>query len=222
MSEIKCFITKDTIKKLKYISKNMSKLNVGNKNELWLATTEDGSGYDWSQFDVGINSKGEFITCSQGGCSCNSPEAPTADTNYPLIGELEITDDSYDNPGTWLKELVQVSDTLYDVLRKKKVGAERVINLPNAEVRRAVIELIGIEKFIKDAKPDVLDDNEIHGTLLKVKLEGDEDLTLLHVKDPSTTREYFLRVPPDMKTSAQARAWTFGFNSQDFELEKET
>lgn len=222
MSEIKLPITNATIRKLKYISKNISKLNVGNKNELWLATSGSGGGYDWSQFDVGINTKGEFTTCSQSGCSCNSPEAPIANDTLPLKPGLEIIDDSYDNPGTWLPELIKVSDTLYDVLKGKKVSAETVINLPNAEIRRAVIEIIGMEKFIKDAKPDVLDDNEIHGSLLKVKLEGDEDLTLLHVKDPSTTREYFLRVPPNMKTSAQARAWTFGIEEKDFNLIKET
>lgn len=223
MSETKLhIIPEETVKKLKFISKHIKKLNVGNgKEELWLATEGDG-GYDWSQFDVGINSKGELMTCFQSGCSCNGPEEPTAETTYLLEGNIRIENDSYYDTGAYLPELMDVASTLYDVLKKKTVEAEKIIKLPNAEVRRAVIEFIGMDKFIKDANPAVLDTNEVHGELLQLKLEEDEAITLLHVKDPSTDREYFLRVPPEMKNAAQARAWTLGFNEKDFILIKET
>lgn len=225
MSEIKSVqVSPELVEKLKFISKNIKKLNVGGKSELWLATDPDSEGgYEWDQFDIGVNDKGELITCHQSGCSCNGPEAPEAGETYPLVGEINAEFESYYSQGKGLiAELTEVTETLYSVLKKKPANAETIIKLPNAEIRRAIIELIGMEKFIKSANPQVIDKNEAHGELLKISLEGDEDMVLLYVKDPSTTREYFLRVPPSMKNSAQARAWTFGFDETDFHPDQET
>jgi len=116
-------------------------------------------------------------------------------------------------------DLESIVGTLYKILNGEDVTAKAIIELPNAEIRRAVVEIVGYDKVVEGA--EVLDESGIDGRLLRIEQSGDEDLVLIHVKDPSTDREYFLRVPPEMKTSKQARAWTFGFEPEDFNLEKE-
>ena len=225
MSETKTVtIPKETVRKLKNISKKLNKLNTGNTgDEFWLALGDDsGDAYNWSQFEIGITKAGKLIVCYQSGCSCNGPEQPTADGTYDLgTTALEIESDNYgDDEKLAVEDLIPTVDTLYKVLHGKDVTADEIIGLPNAEIRRAVVELVGYEKILDKAQ--VLDKSETDGTLLKIPLQDDEDMVLVHVKDPSTDREYFLRVPPKMKTARQARAWTFGFEAEDFELAVES
>lgn len=222
MSETKLVtIPKETIRKLKNISKKFSKLNTGAVgDEFWLATG-GGGGYEWSQFDIGINKKAQLLTCEQSGCSCNGPEAPWDDRPTDLGEEAISFENGYDGEHREaVEDLIPTVDTLYKVLNNKEVSPEEVIGLPNAEVRRAVVELIGYEKIVATA--EILDESETDGTLMRIPLQDDEDIVLVHVKDPSTTREYFLRVPPTMNTAKQARAWTFGFEPADFNPVKET
>lgn len=226
MSETKtpAIIPKATVRKLKNISKKFKKLNVGgDQNEFWLALGDDSYGsYSWSQYEIGVTKDGKIVGCYQAGCSCNSPEAPTPDHVYEMGTEDVVIDsDGYsEHEVLAVKELIPVVDTIYKVLNDKEVTPKEIIAIPNAEVRRAVVEIVGYEKIVADAQ--ILEKSEADGTLLKIPLEGDEDIMLIHVKDPSTDREYFLRVPPKMKTARQARAWTFGFEEQDFNLEKES
>ncbi len=51
--------------------------------------------------------------------------------------------------------------------------------------------------------------------LLEVRLRGDEPLVCLAVRDPSTGRQYIIRVPPWMRTCHQAAAWIAGFDAPD-------
>lgn len=222
MSETKMItIPKITRDKLKDISKKFDRLNTGNTEDtFWLAGASTG-GYEWSQIDFGITKSGQFVSCTQSGCSCYGPEQPTADGTHELDETLQFEESDYDpHVEDAVTELKQTTNTIYKVLNDKKVTPKEVIELPNAEVRRAVIEIVGYDKLTKHAL--IKDESEVDGRLMVIKLPEDEDLTLLHVKDPSTTREYFLRVPPKMKTAREARAWTFGFEAEDFEMDKET
>ena len=47
-------------------------------------------------------------------------------------------------------------------------------------------------------------------------------LKYVQVKDPSTTREYFLPVPSTMKTAKGAVAWTFHLKEEEYEPQKES
>lgn len=211
-------IPEETVKKLKYLSKKFKQLNTGNKSrEFWMVSDDGQSeGYEWDQFDVGINDSGELITCSQSGCSCNSPENPEADTKIVLTGEIKIRPDNYSVYETWLPELIEITAVLYGIFKTGKFEAKDIIGLPNAEIRRAVIEYVGLEKFIKKAKPEVLDESSF-GKLVKINVpDPDEDIVAVYVKDASTTRKYFLRVPPKIKTAREAVAWTFGFSEDEY------
>lgn len=226
MSETKptVVIPKATVRKLKNISKKLKKLNIGGDQDIfWIALGDDSyDAYSWSQFEIGLTRDSKIVTCYQSGCSCNGPEQPTPDKTFELgTTDLEIDKDDYrEDSELAVKDLIPTVDTLYKVLNDKDATPKEIIALPNAEVRRAVVEIVGYEKIVEDA--ETLDDSETDGILLRIPLQGDEDIVLVHVKDPSTDREYFLRVPPEMKTARQARAWTFGFEPDEFVLTKES
>lgn len=93
--------------------------------------------------------------------------------------------------------------------------AGEVVEEPNAEVRRVLLERMGLERFFAEANATVLDrDRDAGGLrrLVRVHLPGDEDLVCLAVACPSTSRQYLLRVPPSMTSCHQAAAWMAGFD----------
>ncbi len=88
----------------------------------------------------------------------------------------------------------------------------------NAEVRRVMIERVGFEKFVREAKAEVLDTDRDRGgerKLLRIALTDDEPIVLVSVLCPSTSRQYLVRVPPATTTCHQAVAWTAGFDNPD-------
>jgi hypothetical protein len=93
-----------------------------------------------------------------------------------------------------------------------------ILTESNSELRRVLLERFGLERFMTEASPEVLDQDRDKGgerKLLRVPMEGDEDLVCILVLCPSTGRRYILRVPPTMKTCRQAIAWTAGFDNPD-------
>jgi hypothetical protein len=99
--------------------------------------------------------------------------------------------------------------------RPESIAVDEVLAEPNAELRRVLLERYGIERFMLDAGAEVLDEDRDPGgvrNLLRVALEGDEDLVCVMVHCPSTGGRYLLRVPPTMTTCHQAIAWTAGFD----------
>ena len=82
----------------------------------------------------------------------------------------------------------------------------------------SLLERYGLERFLSDAAAEVLDEDRDSGgerKLLRVPMEGGEDLVCVLVICPSTSRRYILRVPPSMRTCRQAVAWTAGFEDPD-------
>lgn len=95
------------------------------------------------------------------------------------------------------------------------IKASEALQEKNAERRRVLIERMGTEKFISEANAKVIDRDKDSGgkrELLVLPLKNDEDLVCLSCFCPSTSRHYFLRVPPTMKTCHQAAAWMAGFD----------
>jgi hypothetical protein len=102
--------------------------------------------------------------------------------------------------------------------RPETITAGEILAQRNAELRRVLLERVGFERFMREAGAEVLDrDRDAGGDrqLLRVKLEGDEDLVCVSVLCPSTGRQYILRVPPRTRTCRQAVAWTAGFSDPE-------
>lgn len=97
----------------------------------------------------------------------------------------------------------------------ERLQAKTVLKERNAERRRVMIERMGFDRFMREAKAERLDADRDPGgprELLRVPMTGDEDIVSLSVLCPSTGRHYLLRVPPTMKTCHQAAAWMAGFD----------
>ncbi len=99
--------------------------------------------------------------------------------------------------------------------RPEELTAAEILEQKNAELRRVMIERMGVEKFMGEANAKVLDRDRDPGgprELLRLPLKDDEDIVCLSCICPSTARRYLLRVPPNVKTCHQAAAWIAGFD----------
>ncbi|QDV44502.1 hypothetical protein Enr13x_43680 [Stieleria neptunia] len=97
----------------------------------------------------------------------------------------------------------------------EKITSKQVLAEKNAELRRVMIERMGYLRFSEEVGAKELDqDTDAGGNrqLLQIELGDDEPLVGLACRCPSTNRQYFLRVPPQMKTCHQAAAWMAGFD----------
>jgi hypothetical protein len=110
--------------------------------------------------------------------------------------------------------------------RPEEITTQEVLAERNAELRRVKLERMGFERYLSEARPELLDTDIAPGgerKLFRVELDGDEPLVCVSVGCPSTGRQYLLRVPPATKTCRQAVAWTAGFdNPNDYAPEVET
>jgi hypothetical protein len=105
---------------------------------------------------------------------------------------------------------------------------ERVITAPdelnrddffdaeNVEARRLIQERMGA-RFVEEIGGRFIDGGA-HGVLYEVELPEDPERVARYVQvlDPSTGREYYLRVPPTIATAEAAVAWTFGLESRGY------
>jgi hypothetical protein len=98
------------------------------------------------------------------------------------------------------------------------ITPEEIFAEQNIELRRVLIERMGYQTFLAHTHAEVRDADEDPGgprQLLRVAIPGDEDLVVLSVSCPSTSRRYILRVPPTMQSCHQAAAWIAGFENPD-------
>ena len=103
---------------------------------------------------------------------------------------------------------------------------EAVEREPNIEVRRVLIERFGLQEYLFTSGAKVADVDQ-GGTLYRKNIPGDEPLVMLHVvnKTPEpdgSYKDYFLRVPPTMRTAREAVAWTFGLDADSYKPVVET
>jgi hypothetical protein len=112
------------------------------------------------------------------------------------------------------------------VFEPQSLKADQILLERNAELRRVMMERFGYDRLFEVAEATVLDrDSDAGGErrLLRLPIEGDEDLVCVAVQCPSTGHRFVLRVPPSMTTCRQAVAWTAGYdNPNDYAPVQET
>ncbi len=104
------------------------------------------------------------------------------------------------------------------VFQPETIALAEILAETNAERRRVLIDRFGVSRFMAEANAEVLDTDEDRGgprRLLRLEMGDDEPLVTLHCFCPSTSRQYFLRVPPDTASCHQAAAWIAGFDDPD-------
>jgi hypothetical protein len=90
----------------------------------------------------------------------------------------------------------------------------------NAEVRRVMIEKYGQPRYLKDSGATLLHQDSL-GKLWVKEIPNDESLVMVEVQNSTpepdgSVKNYFLRVPPDIREAKQAVAWTFGMKPQEY------
>lgn len=96
------------------------------------------------------------------------------------------------------------------------ISAEEILGERNLELRRVMIERVGMDWFLERANAEVLDsDQDVGGPrrLLRIGFESGPDIVCIEVHCPSTGRKYLLHVPPQTPSCAYAVAWMAGFNN---------
>jgi len=97
-----------------------------------------------------------------------------------------------------------------------KDGAQQILEIINATLRRDALNFYGPKKFFKEMNAKIVH-KEGKNELMTLKWHRDEkSLTMVKVIDSTTKQPYLLRVPSEMKTVQQARAWTFGLEEDEF------
>jgi hypothetical protein len=109
------------------------------------------------------------------------------------------------------------------ILDPDSLTREDFLGEDNLESRRVVQERMGAERFVWELAATYIDGGP-QGVLYEVKLPDDTDEVARYVQvaDPSTGREYFLRVPPEISTAEEAVAWTFGLNVDEYRPAQES
>jgi hypothetical protein len=96
----------------------------------------------------------------------------------------------------------------------ERITPEVVLQKENQEIRRALLEIYGYPQFLADLQADKIHQDD-YGVLYETKrlgeyLDGEDAVArFVQVVDPSTGRQYALRVPPDVATAHAGVAWTF-------------
>jgi hypothetical protein len=117
------------------------------------------------------------------------------------------------------------------VLDPGSITAPRVDSEANAEVRRVLVERMGIERLTREGGAELVDEDET-GRLWRRRMPhaswvGQEAVVTVEVRnstpEPDGTRKtYFLRVPPTMSSARAAVAWTFGLGQVEYRPAVET
>ena len=145
-------------------------------------------------------------------------EQPTRPTTYRLHASDGPAVQFRDGWAIYAWHGVRVPSKLIET--PSQITREDLLQESNAEVRRAMMERLGHDRFAS-----LLDLEAVHqetygpvgkaqtATLLRTKTRdavAREYLQFVRVTCPSTGRIYHLAVPPEIRTAKAAVAWTFG------------
>jgi hypothetical protein len=108
----------------------------------------------------------------------------------------------------------------------KEVTAKMIEKELNAEVRRLLIDRYGVARYLLDTGAGIVDKTET-ATLYRKQQPGDEPIAIVQVQNSTpepdgSYKQYFLRVPPYIRTAREAVAWTFGMSAEQYNPEAET
>jgi hypothetical protein len=110
-----------------------------------------------------------------------------------------------------LKETANDTIVAVKLLENLDIELNDILQCRNAEIKQKALKKFTYERFVNEAKPEIIDKDERGQQLFRL-----EDIVLLYLKDYSTDRKYLLRVPPEMKKVKQAIAWTFNKEEEDY------
>lgn len=132
----------------------------------------------------------------------------------------------HDNTGGYYWRGVKVPKQL--IMNPDSITREDFVGLDNVEVRRAYAERLGTARLLTLLDTEVVDeDTDNQGNIMKLLRTKDVDnlagdhIYFYSCKCPSSMREYLLTVPPGTNVW-EAKAWTFGKQTAEFQPTQET
>lgn len=108
----------------------------------------------------------------------------------------------------------------------RSLKMKNIMEEGNIEVRRALIDIYGLEDFIRHSGAKTIHEDDC-GVLYQKEMFGDEPLVVVKVYNSTpepdgSIKAYFLRVPPQTRTAREAVAWSFNMNEDDYKPLQET
>ena len=99
----------------------------------------------------------------------------------------------------------------------EKITIEEILGAANAEVRRMMLQRMGVDRFISETEQWVVDqDSDPGGKRLLIRFNRfARTVTYLMCSCPSTARVYLMQVPDSVQTCHAAAAWLAGFDNPD-------
>ena len=112
--------------------------------------------------------------------------------------------------------------------KPESLSITEVLAHTNTEVRYVGIKIVGMDRVLESNNTTIIHkDKQKNQILFQIKGIFEEPVSYVKVvnstQEPDGTyKDYYLCVPPDMKTCQQAVAWTFRLEEQEYQPEQET
>ncbi|MEG4801651.1 hypothetical protein QUB63_17345 [Microcoleus sp. ARI1-B5] len=108
----------------------------------------------------------------------------------------------------------------YGAVLSREWRSQWLLEEPNAELRRVLIQGIGYDRIVQDLEAVELDTWREY-SLLKIQADiDDEPIHLLKMTCPSTNHIHVLRTPPDITSAREAIAWcNWDIDPEQFSVE---
>lgn len=152
--------------------------------------------------------------------------APCVGTIYRYCYRYETRTNRWDGRTyEWLEITRGFSDVLVELASRLPVDAI-IQGSRNATIRARLFEAVGVETLVLEYG-ECIGHDEI-GTLWRLEQDDwPEPILMVGVVNSTpepdgSFRDYFLRVPPNIETPREAVAWTFGVESEQYELAVQT
>lgn len=147
------------------------------------------------------------------------PEILARDEEGRLHSEQGMAYKFRDGNGFYFYHGVKVDSKVIE--SPEKLTKKDWLNESNLETRRVIQERM--PDFVKKIGGKTIDTSK-RGKLIEIDLGSDPEkiARYVQVKDSSTAREYFLRVPPTINEVNEAIGWTFGLTEDEYTPTKET
>lgn len=109
----------------------------------------------------------------------------------------------------------------YVIEEPERITTREVEKEGNIEIRRVLLERYGVERYLQDTHAELIH-SDGYGDLFRKEIRNDEPLVMVKVVNSTpefdgTYKDYFIRVPPTMKTAEEAVAWSGGFEKGSFD-----
>ena len=106
-----------------------------------------------------------------------------------------------------------------EIERPETITPQRILDERNVEVRKALIQIMGVGKFLEQTKAELLDEDtdasDMPRRLFRFEAGDGQRWCVVEVECPSKRAKHYIWVPPNTERCSQGVAWTFGFDAPE-------